>query len=96
MTLDEAHLILNAKREESIEQILQVRPLGLGLSPPCANLSLTTGRIRTTNTCLRQTRHRKWHQRVRQAGGARRFLGIHTTCSQRWCGRGNGSRQSWR
>jgi hypothetical protein len=30
MTVDEAHLILNAKREESIEQILQVRPLGTG------------------------------------------------------------------
>jgi import inner membrane translocase subunit TIM16 len=27
MTLDEAHLILNTKREEGIEQILKVRPL---------------------------------------------------------------------
>ena len=94
MTLDEAHLILNAKREESIEKILQVRPLSLGLLPARADLLFIIGRIRTTNTYLRQTRHRKWHRQVRQADGARRYLGIHTTCSQRWCGRGNGSRQS--
>lgn len=29
MTLDEAHLILNAKRGEAVERILQVRPSGL-------------------------------------------------------------------
>jgi hypothetical protein len=29
MTLDEAHLILNAKRGEAVERILQVRPSGI-------------------------------------------------------------------
>jgi hypothetical protein len=38
MTLDEAHLILNTKREEGIEQILQVRPLGLRSIAARANL----------------------------------------------------------
>jgi hypothetical protein len=36
MTLDEAHLILNMKRGDSMEQILQVRPVlnwGEGRSP---------------------------------------------------------------
>lgn len=33
MTLDEAHLILNTKREEAVERILQVRPPGLCPSP---------------------------------------------------------------
>jgi hypothetical protein len=37
MMLDEAHLILNTKREEGIEQILKVCPLGLGLLPLHAN-----------------------------------------------------------
>ena len=59
-------------------------------------LVVTIGWIRATNTCLRQTRHRKCRQPVRQVGGTRRYLGIHITCSQRWCGHGSGSRQNWR
>lgn len=38
MTLDEAHLILNTKRGEAVERILQVRPPGLGPSLLRANV----------------------------------------------------------
>jgi hypothetical protein len=40
MTLDEAHLILNAKRGEAVERILQVRPSGLRPSLLRANFCL--------------------------------------------------------
>src|SRR6267154_2934363 len=39
MTLDEAHLVLNTKREEGIEQILKVRPVVYRLhAPTCCDL----------------------------------------------------------
>ena len=38
MTLDEAHLILNTKRGEAVERILQVRPSGLDPSLLQANV----------------------------------------------------------
>lgn len=93
MTLDEAHLILNTKRGEAVERILQVRPSELRPSLLRANLFMT----RITNTCLKPTRRRKRHRQMHQVdGAARRYLGIHTTCSQRWCGHESGSRQNWR
>lgn len=71
MTLDEAHLILNAKREESIEQILQVRPLGTGSIAGVSQLVVdhwTGSELRTpvqgkratgsgTNECARRAGH---------------------------------------
>ncbi len=56
MTLDEAHLILNVKKGEAMEKILQVRvrshlitsPLTTTLSFPC---------LRITNTSSKQTHH---------------------------------------
>jgi hypothetical protein len=64
MTLDEAHLILNAKRENGIDRILQVRPLFYCLflsrrASECKVFLLTVPRgaplflIRTTNTYSR-------------------------------------------
>jgi hypothetical protein len=93
MTLDEAHLILNTKREEAVEQILQVRPFVRTLSIAAPSQLFVT---RITNTCSKPTRRWKRHLQTRQGDGARRYLGIHTTCSQRWCGHESGSRQSWR
>jgi hypothetical protein len=95
MTLDEAHLILNTKREEVIERILQVRPSVRTLSIATTPSQLFV--IRITNTCSKLTRQRKCHPQMRQRDGVRRrYLGIHTTCSQRWCGHESGSRQNWR
>jgi hypothetical protein len=96
MTLDEAHLILNAKRGEAVERILQVRPSVCSdvVHRRSANFFVM---IRITNTCLKPTRRRKRHRQMRLADGvARGYLGIHTTCSQRWCGHESGSRQNWR
>ena len=98
MTLDEAHLILNAKRGEAVERILQVR---LSVRPLVRTLSIAAPSqlsvTRITNTCSKPTRRRKRHRQMRQAdGGVRRYLGIHTTCSQRWCVHESGSRQNWR
>lgn len=93
MTLDEAHLILNTKRGEAVERILQVRPSVRTLSIAAPSQRFVD---RITNICSKLTRRRKRHPQMRQRDGGRRYLGIHTTCSQRWCGHESGSRQNWR
>jgi hypothetical protein len=64
MTLDEAHLILNTKRGDGLEQILQVRPFQFGggsirkLKPKC------------TCPCLRRLELRAPVQGEHATGGA--------------------------
>lgn len=98
MTLDEAHLILNMKRGDSMEQILQVRPVlnwEEDRSPP-KKFDSTVLVPRAISTCSRQIRRQKCLQRPRLVHGVRQRLGTRTTCSQRWCGRASGSRQKRR
>ncbi len=67
MTLDEAHLILNAKRGDNLEHILRVCPLLRGSSriewAISDDILIPSFSIRIMSTYSRQTRHQKQRRR---------------------------------
>ena len=83
MTLDEAHLILNTKKEEPLEKILQVRT-SYTETLHWADASL---RHSTTSICSRQIHLQRSTQPLHRSPEVENNLPhqhIHITCSQKW------------
>lgn len=93
MTLDEARLILNVKKEEPMERIMQVR---------CTVICSLHARFLTglpnsnMSTCSKPTLLQLHHQNLLLGRSRHRSSG-HTTCSPKLCVRVNESkrRRSW-
>lgn len=95
MTLDEARLILNIRKEDPIERVLQVclvALLAVVLSQPLLTPTLTNRTISTTNTCSKRMRR---HLRQNKPTPQRKhhLFRTHITFSRRSFGRGSGSKR---
>lgn len=87
MTLDEAHLILNVKRGESLEAVQKVRLIIDIVSLQMAELTVRS----ITSISSKRIRHHLHLPGRLLVASKLRHHHIHTTCNQKWCGHENES-----